>query len=83
MHAGAPPQAAENGRDPFEDFTRTIAHDLKNPLGAARGALELLLSGDGIDSEEARQHFLELVLRNVDRALELIDEARATARSPD
>jgi signal transduction histidine kinase len=70
------PAAAGEGDDRFESFSRTLAHELKNPLGAARGAAELLLSGEGVDTDEARQKFTELILRNVRKALELIDEIR-------
>lgn len=70
----------DDAGDRFENFTRTIAHELKNPLGAARGAAELLVSGEGTGTPESRTRFAELVLRNVNRALELLDHVRVMTR---
>lgn len=64
----------------FEAFARNIAHELKNPLGAARGAAEMLASGEGLDSDEDRTRFAELVLRNINRALDLLEDVRAMAQ---
>jgi signal transduction histidine kinase len=79
----APPPAGSsaNGAERFEAFTRTVAHELKNPLGAARGAAEMLATGEGLESEEDRARFAQLVLRNVNRALELLDDVRADVRA--
>jgi signal transduction histidine kinase len=67
------------GAERFETFARTIAHELKNPLGAARGAAELLSTGEGLETAEDRARFAQLVLRNVNRALELLDDVRSMA----
>jgi signal transduction histidine kinase len=77
--ASAAPDA--DGGDRFDSFARTIAHELKNPLGAARGAAEMLATGEGLESDEDRTRFAQLVLRNINRALDLLDDARATAQS--
>lgn len=57
-------------------YDDSIAHELKNPLGAAKGAAELLQSGEGVETEEARAQFTALVLRNVNRTLALLDSVR-------
>jgi signal transduction histidine kinase len=59
-----------------EEFQRRVAHDLKNPLGAAKGALELLLDPDTLPGDAEREKMLRLALRNVERALRLLDDLR-------
>ncbi|MEX2583460.1 MAG: histidine kinase dimerization/phospho-acceptor domain-containing protein, partial [Gemmatimonadota bacterium] len=60
-------------------YDDSIAHELKNPLGAAKGAAELLQSGEGVEEEAVRAQFTELVLRNVNRTLALLDSVRGKA----
>jgi signal transduction histidine kinase len=73
-------EAARERRDlsgTVEVFTRTLAHEIKNPLGAAAGAAQMILD-DVIGSDEAqRQRFAELITRNVRRATELVNDLRA------
>jgi signal transduction histidine kinase len=64
----------------FEEYWRRMAHELKNPLGAAKGALDLLLDPADMVAAAERQKMLELALRNVERALALLDEARPMER---
>jgi nitrogen-specific signal transduction histidine kinase len=52
---------------------RSIAHELKNPLGAAKGALELVLDESVLGSAEDRERMTRMALRNVEKALELVD----------
>jgi signal transduction histidine kinase len=80
---GAADGAAAGGAERLEAFARAVAHELKNPLGAARNAADLLVTGEGLESAQDRARFAELVLRNVNRALELLDEVRARGRSGD
>ncbi|CAN5753959.1 hypothetical protein BH23GEM10_BH23GEM10_01310 [soil metagenome] len=63
-------------------YDDSIAHELKNPLGAAKGAAELLQSGEGVETEEARAQFTALVLRNVNRTLALLDSVRGKTPNP-
>lgn len=58
-------------------FTRTLAHELKNPIAAADGAAALLMD-ETISSDPAqRARFAEIVARNLKRATELINDLRA------
>lgn len=59
-----------------DEFRRVVAHELKNPLGAAKGALELLLDAETLPDEADRDRMLKLALRNVERALQLLDDLR-------
>jgi signal transduction histidine kinase len=76
---GAQGHGPAEGRS-LEEFSRDVAHELKNPLGAARGALELLLDPEAPVAAAEQQKMLELALRNVQRALALLDDLRAGAR---
>ncbi|MGH7476239.1 MAG: ATP-binding protein [Longimicrobiales bacterium] len=64
----------------IEVLGHTIAHELKNPLGSARGAAQLLqdelVSGDA----EQRDRFLDMILRNIDRAHAIVDDIRSLSR---
>jgi two-component system nitrogen regulation sensor histidine kinase GlnL len=54
-----------------------IAHEVKNPLGGIRGAAELI----GMDaSDERSQKVSELIVREVDRISDLVDELMIFAR---
>lgn len=64
----------------MRSFGRTVAHELKNPIGAARGAAQLLSEEGVVESAEQRDHLLGLILRNVDRATGLIDNVRTLSR---
>ncbi|HSJ32686.1 MAG TPA: histidine kinase dimerization/phospho-acceptor domain-containing protein, partial [Longimicrobiales bacterium] len=75
-----PGHAPEEAGERFDSFARTIAHELKNPLGAARGAAELLATGEGTETPESRTRFAELVIRNVNKALDVLDDVRATSQ---
>jgi signal transduction histidine kinase len=72
--AEAPP-AALNGAG-SDEFVRRLAHDLKNPLGTAKGAAETLIDESALESADQRRQFAEIVIRNLDRAVQLIDDAR-------
>ncbi len=64
----------------LHDFGRALVHELKNPIGAAIGAAELL-EEEGIGGvPEQRRHFAAIIVRNLDRARELVDDVRSLAR---
>jgi len=65
----------------FDEFKRTFAHDLKNPLGAAKGALELIIDGEAISAPEDQARMVQMALRNVTRAIEMVDEMRGSPMS--
>jgi signal transduction histidine kinase len=65
------------------EYRRAMAHELKNPLGAAKGALELILDEEMPGTAEDRQRMVELALRNVEKALHLVDEIGAAAARED
>lgn len=52
---------------------RGITHDLKNPLGGARGHLQLVRSGV-VEDPDRRQESLERAERAIDTALEIISD---------
>ena len=65
------------GRAYAENYIRTLAHELKSPLAAIRGAGELLQE----DLPEAdRKRFLENILRETDRSESLIRQLLELAR---
>lgn len=65
----------------LQDFGRALVHELKNPIGAARGAAQLL-EEEGIGGvPEQRRHFVGVIVRNLDRAHELVDDVRTLARA--
>ncbi len=59
-----------------------MAHDLKNPLAAIRGAAQFLLEerarGESIDEHEA---FLSLILEQTDRATHIVDDYQRIGRA--
>lgn len=60
----------------LEVFSRTLAHELKNPLGAAEGAVQMLLDPTVSNDAAQRRRFAEMVGRNVRRATELVNDLR-------
>lgn len=66
-------------------FTRTLAHELKNPIGAAEGAAQMLLDEVVVADERQRRRFAEMVVRNLKRAADLVNDLRllVMARSGD
>ncbi|HXF46493.1 MAG TPA: two-component system sensor histidine kinase CreC [Burkholderiaceae bacterium] len=58
------------GRSYVEQYVQTLAHELKSPLAAIRGAAELLREPL---PEETRAHFARNIVEQVARAQDLID----------
>jgi signal transduction histidine kinase len=57
-----------------DEFTSNITHELKTPLVTTKGYTEMLLSGElGVITDTQRRS-LKVVLKNVGRLIELIDQ---------
>lgn len=57
-------------------FTRTLSHELKNPIGAAEGGAQMMLD-DAIAADPAqRRRFAEMIVRNLKRATALVSDLR-------
>jgi signal transduction histidine kinase len=65
------------------EFTRSMTHELKNPLGAARSGAEMLQDTDIVKTSDDRERFTRLVLRNLIRMQDLIQDIRALALADD
>lgn len=63
-------------------FSAQMAHDLKNPLAAIRGAAQFLLEerarGESIDAHEA---FVSLIVEQTDRATRVVDDYQRLGRT--
>lgn len=60
----------------LEQFTRILAHELKNPIGAAQGAATMLLDDAVMNDPAHRKRFAEMIVRNLRRAVDLISDLR-------
>lgn len=60
-------------------FARAIAHELKNPLGAAKAGTKMLQEPGVVVTPAERDRFAQLILRNLARMDDLIDDIRALA----
>jgi signal transduction histidine kinase len=69
--------ALRRQRDRLEEFARTVAHDLRNPLTVAIGRLDLLVETTDIDPDDAHLAALRAAL---ERADDLIDDTLRFAR---
>ncbi len=63
----------------MREFVDTLAHELKNPLGAAEGAALLLENDDAVGSSQERRRFAGLIQRNLRRARTVIGNVRDLA----
>lgn len=61
----------------LSDFARTMTHELKNPLGAAQSGVQMLQDADVVKTNDDRDRFTHLVLRNLVRMQDLIQDIRA------
>jgi hypothetical protein len=59
-----------------QQFIRRTSHDLKNPLGTARAAADMLREESVLADAAQRERFLAIIIRNIDRAVELLEAAR-------
>src|SRR5262249_8495944 len=61
------------------EFVTAVTHELRSPLTSIAGYLDLLLEEDR-EGAEARNAYLQIVKRNADRLLELINDLLDIAR---
>ena len=63
-----------------DQFVSTISHELRTPITAIIGYLELMLDGEAGDLTEQQVRFLEIVSRNSDRLFRLVNDILTVAR---
>ncbi|MFN8595288.1 MAG: PAS domain-containing sensor histidine kinase [Anaerolineae bacterium] len=63
----------------LETFARTVAHDLKSPLGNILGFTELLTARPNL-AVETRTDFVETIARNASKMVSIIDELLLLAK---
>jgi signal transduction histidine kinase len=61
------------------EFVTVVTHELRSPLTSITGYLDLLLE-EGREGAEAREAYLQIVKRNADRLLQLINDLLDLAR---
>jgi signal transduction histidine kinase len=62
------------------EFVTVVTHELRSPLTSITGYLDLLLEEDGRASAEPREAYLQIVKRNADHLLALINDLLDIAR---
>jgi signal transduction histidine kinase len=83
--AAAQALAAQNEQlqelDQLKDqFVSTVTHELRTPLAAVVGYIELVLDGEAGELNETQARFLEIVSRNATRLNGLVDDILTVAR---
>jgi CheY-like chemotaxis protein len=59
-----------------------LAHSLRTPLAALKGALDILCSGRAGDLPESQRRFAGIARRNADRMISLVEELLESAARP-
>jgi signal transduction histidine kinase len=57
-----------------EEFVGTVSHELRAPLSAIKGFVELVADGEAGPVADTQREFLEIVVRNTDRLTGLIND---------
>lgn len=68
-------------QDYINTFAAHVSHELKSPLTGIRGAAELLQENSGGMSEAQREKFLQNILKDTERAGQLLDRLRQLAKA--
>lgn len=63
-----------------DEFLATLAHELRNPLGPMRSAVELLRMTEGDDTPELQVDAREILGRQIDHLVRLVDDLLDVAR---
>ena len=63
----------------LRDFTETLMHQIKTPLGAAEGAALLLENDEMAADPSERRRFAAIIRRNLARARTVVDDVQALA----
>lgn len=61
------------------DFVANVSHEIKTPITAIKGFVETLKDG-GVDSEEDRERFLNIISNHVNRLEAIIDDLLKLSR---
>lgn len=61
------------------DFAANVSHEIKTPLTSIRGFVETLLS-DGDELNEKQVHFLQIIEKNVNRLMAIIEDLLKLSR---
>lgn len=62
------------------EFVSTVSHELRTPLSSVLGYLELLRSGDAGAVSSEQSHMLEVIARNGNRLLALVEDLLTASR---
>ncbi len=73
-HAFEEMRTALEGKDYVERYTQTLAHEIKAPLSAIRGAAELLADDKGAMPAAQRERFLGNLQRESARIQQIVDK---------
>lgn len=60
----------------LEDYVRTISHELKQPLHAITAGAGMLEESAGEDGNRARDRYLDMIRKGIQRSTSLIDDIR-------
>ena len=76
---GMPTEVPQGSVRPLEDPVRGFVHDVRTPLGAVRGFAEVILDDPDLDVA-TRTEFMQTIIREADRAIELVRQLGDLAR---
>ncbi|MEL6210910.1 MAG: ATP-binding protein, partial [Pseudomonadota bacterium] len=76
-------QALHRRADTVASYTAHVTHELKSPITAIAGAVELLRDADDSMTPAQRQRFLDNIARDAERMTRLLDQMRSLAAAQD